>query len=186
MSEKKDRNVKVKAAVLIMVYVVIITIIVSLFNAFLYSPMRVVGDSMNPTFRNNDVLLIDKLSYEKGEPQRFDLIVFSYQYDIKTKYIKRVIGLPGETVEIRDNKILIDDEELVEYYGIYENDGEKQLENYGPYTLDYDEFFVLGDNRDHSVDSRSGDVGAVSRDIIIGRAAFRLWPFNDIGSLKYQ
>jgi signal peptidase I len=140
---------------------------------------------MNPTFQNNDVLLIDKLSYEKGDPKRFDLVVFSYQYDMKTKYIKRVIGLPKETVEIRDNKIWIDGKELDEYYGIYDNE-EKNLEDWGPCTLEYNEYFVLGDNRDHSVDSRSGDVGLVKRNILIGRAAFRLWPFSDIGSLKYQ
>ena len=110
--------------------------------------------------------------------------MFKYKYDIHTRYIKRVIGLPGETVEIKDNTIYINGEELKEYYGYY--DSEKKMDDYAAYTLRTDEYFVLGDNREHSVDSRSGDVGPVERDMIIGRAAFRLWPFKAVGSLKYQ
>lgn len=168
----------------VIAYIVVIVVVAVLFNRFFYAPMRVVGNSMNPTFQNGDVLLVSKLAYEKDNPKRFDLVVFSYQYDIHTWYIKRVIGMPGETIEIRDNKIYIEDEELQEYYGIYEQ--EKVFDDYGPYTLRSDEYFVLGDNREVSVDSRSGDVGPVKKEMFIGKASFRLWPFDAVGSLKYQ
>lgn len=184
MEKNKTRDLR-KAVITVILYVIIITTIVLLFNKFLYSPMRVVGNSMNPTFSDRDILLVSKLAYEKGEPERFDLVVFSYKYDIHTRYIKRVIALPGETVEIRNNTIYIDSRELKEYYGVYD-EGEKTLEDYGPCTLRSDEYFVLGDNRDHSVDSRSGDVGPVQRSMFVGRAAFRLWPFDAVGSLRYQ
>lgn len=169
----------------VVLYIAAIVAAVLLFNKFLYAPMRVVGDSMNPSLSNDDILLVSKLAYEKGDPKRYDMVAFSYKYDIHTWYVKRVIGLPGETVEIKNNTIYIDSEELKEYYGIYDED-RKKLEDYGPYTLRSDEYFVMGDNRDHSSDSRSGDVGPVTRDLFIGRAAFRLWPFNAVGSLKYQ
>lgn len=183
MKKKKKETVK-RAVFTVAVYVIVITAAVVLFNRFLYSPMRVAGDSMNPTFLDKDILLVSKLAYERSDPERFDLVVFSYKYDMQTRYIKRVIALPGETVEIRDNQIYVDSEELKEYYGIYKD--EKKLDDYGPYTLRSDEYFVLGDNREHSVDSRSGDVGPVARDMFIGKAAFRLWPFDAVGPLKYQ
>lgn len=187
MSEMKtDKKKELRKAVLtVVLYAAVITAVVFLFQRFLYAPMRVVGDSMNPALADKDILLVSKLAYEKGDPERFDLVGFYYKYDIHTMYIKRVIGLPGETVEIKNNTIYIDSEELKEYYGIY-GEGQKRMEDYGPYTLKSDEYFVLGDNRDHSVDSRSGDVGPVERSMFIGKAAFRLWPFHAIGSLKYQ
>ena len=169
----------------VFIFVGIVTAVVVCFQTFFYSPMRVNGDSMNPAFSDKDILLVNRFQYRKEEPKRYDLVVFNYKYDQKTRYIKRVIGLPGETVEIKNNTIYIDSEELKEYYGLYDGD-ERHLEDYPAYTLAEDEYFVLGDNRDHSVDSRSGDVGPVEKDMIIGRAAFRLLPFDAIGSLKYQ
>lgn len=183
MDKMKDKN---KGQILkVLIYIAIVTALVVGFQTFLYSPMRVTGDSMNPTFCDKDIVLVNRFQYDNHEPERYDLIVFNYKYDQKTRYIKRVIGLPGETVEIKNNTIYIDSEELKEYYGIYD-DGERHLEDYPAYTLGEDEYFVLGDNRDHSVDSRSGDVGPVEMEMIVGRAAFRLYPFNAIGSLKYQ
>lgn len=184
MKKAKNRDLK-RAVLMVVLYIIVIIAAAMLFNKFLYAPMRVVGSSMNPTLSDKDILLVSKLAYERGDPKRYDLVAFSYKYDIHTWYVKRVIGLPGETIEIKNNVIYIDSEELKEYYGIYDNE-KKTLEDYGPYTLRSDEYFVMGDNREHSSDSRSGDVGPVTRDLFIGRAAFRLWPINAVGSLKYQ
>lgn len=181
--EEKKKNFG-RVFCMVAIYIIIITVLCVAFQHYLYSPMRVIGDSMNPVLSSGDILLVSESAYKEAEPGRFDLIVFKYKYDIHTRYIKRVIGLPGETVEIKDNTIYINGEELKEYYGYY--DGEKKMDDYAAYTLRTDEYFVLGDNREHSVDSRSGDVGPVERDMIIGRAAFRLWPFKAVGSLKYQ
>lgn len=181
---KKKKNIR-QVILWILVYVIIITVVVIGVERFLFSPMQVVGDSMNPTLSDHDLILVNKSAYQKENPERFDLVVFTYQYDHDMKYIKRVIGLPGETIEIKNNTIYIDSEELKEYYGIYEHK-KKQLEDYGPYTLAKDEFFVLGDNRQHSVDSRSGDVGPVKAELLVGKATFRFWPLNAFGSLKYQ
>ncbi len=180
MKEKKD-----VAIWKVVLYCVVVILLVVGFQKFLFMPVRVDGDSMNPALNDKDILLVNRFQYKKESPERFDMVVFNYKYDNSTRYVKRVIGLPGETVEIKENKIYIDSEELKEYYGIYD-DNIRYLEDYPAYTLAEDEYFVLGDNREHSVDSRSGDVGPVSESMIIGKAAFRLFPMNAIGSLKYQ
>ncbi|MDY5578207.1 MAG: signal peptidase I [Lachnospiraceae bacterium] len=184
MSKNNKKRSRTGAAAIVLAYILVITFVAVLAQIYLFSPMRVIGDSMNPAFDNHDIIIVSKIAYEKGEPERFDVAVFDYRYDTDTKYIKRIIGLPGETVEIKNNSIYINSEELKEYYGVYDED--KHLEDYPAYTLKSDEYFVLGDNRDHSVDSRSGDVGAVNKSMLVGRAVFRIWPFDAIGSLKYQ
>ena len=126
-----------------------------------------------------------KLSYRFGDPERFDIIVFPPQESPKEHYIKRIIGLPGETVQIdAEGKIYIDGEVLEENYGL------ETIRNAGraaePITLGDDEYFVLGDNRNNSKDSRSDAVGNVKRSSITGRAWLRIWPLSDIGFLKHQ
>ncbi len=175
-----------KGAIVVVSYIAAIILVVYLFNSFLFAPMRVIGDSMNPSLRDKDVVIINKIVYTFNDPERFDLVVFPYKYDTSTKYIKRVIGLPGETVEIKDSKIYINDELLVEYYGILGKDEDVKYANYGPVKLGEGDYFVLGDNRNHSDDSRSSDVGSIKRDTIIGKACFRVLPFSDIGSLRLQ
>ena len=182
--ENKKKNIR-KVILWIFVYAICITAVVMSVEHFFISPMQVVGDSMNPVLSDRDLILIHKMAYQKESPKRFDLVVFTYRGDQDIQYIKRVIGLPGETIEIKNNRIYVDSEELKEYYGIYEHK-KKQLETYGPYTLGTDEFFVLGDNRQHSVDSRSGDVGPVKAELLVGKAIFRFWPIQGVGSLKYQ
>ena len=187
LKEKYDNlSKRKKGTIYVIAYVFCIVIIALLLNGFIISPLRVIGNSMNPSLTDGDIVFIDKLSYKLDDPERFDLVVFPYKYDNNTNFIKRIIGLPGEKVEIINKKIFVNDSELEEYYGIYDEKLLTQYENYGPRQLDYDEYFVMGDNRNHSEDSRSSDVGAVNIDEIIGKACFRVWPFNSFGSLKYQ
>lgn len=142
------------------------------------------GRSMNATLNDKDNLIVEKLSYRFSDPERFDIIVFP-PYDTKEYYIKRIIGLPGETVQIDgEGNIYINGELLEEDYGL------ETIKNPGraiePVTLGEDEYFVLGDNRNNSVDSRDSRVGNIKRDAIIGRAWVRIWPLSDIGFLKHQ
>ncbi len=190
MGSIKDRydslGSKKKGIILVVSYIAAIILVVTLFNSFLFAPMKVIGDSMNPSLHGNDIVIINKIAYKIGDPERFDLVVFPYKYDKSTKYIKRIIGLPGETVEIKDSKIYINDELLDEYYGILDKDEDVKYSNYGPVKLGEEDYFVLGDNRNHSDDSRSSDVGSIKREEIIGKACFRVLPFSSIGSLRLQ
>ena len=140
---------------------------------------------MEPMLSDGDNLIVDKLSYRFNEPQRFDIIVFPFRYAEKTYYIKRIIGLPGETVFIDENgTIFINGEELQESYGkeIIKDPGIA----YEPITLGEDEYFVLGDNRNNSSDSRYPVVGNIHRDEFIGKAWMRIWPFSKMGMIKHQ
>lgn len=142
------------------------------------------GRSMNATLNDRDNLIVEKLSYRFRDPERFDIIVFP-PYGTKEYYIKRIIGLPGETIQIdEEGNIYIDGELLEENYGL------ETIKNPGraiePVTLGDDEYFVMGDNRNNSVDSRDSRVGNVKRDSIIGRAWVRIWPLSDFGLLKHQ
>ena len=146
---------------------------------------QVSGSSMEPQLRHEDNLIVDKITYRFREPERFDIIVFPFEYEDNTFYIKRIIGLPGETVQIdRDGNIFINGEILEEGYGkeVIQEPGRA----YEPITLGEDEYFVLGDNRNNSSDSRDMSVGNVRRDKIIGRAWLRIWPFDRFGFIRHR
>lgn len=185
----KELNSKIKVAIKVSLFIGIIVIATILFMNFCYSPMLINGNSMNPSLSDGDIVFIHKAAYKNEDPKRFELIAFKYRYDYSQKYIKRVIALPGESIYIAENVIYIKgkgDEEykpLKEYYGLF--DGNPQFTDINPMTLEEDEYFVLGDNRYDSDDSRNS-VGLVKKKTIIGKAVFRLFPFKGIGSLKYQ
>ncbi len=146
---------------------------------------QVQGDSMEPKLSTEDNLIVDKISYRFHDPERFDIIVFPFQYEKDTFYIKRIIGLPGETVQIdEEGNILIDGEILEESYGkeVIMNPGRA----YEPVELGEDECFVMGDNRNNSTDSREPSVGNIKREDIIGRAWLRIWPFDKFGLIKHR
>ncbi len=132
----------------------------------------VIGVSMEPTLYNSQEVFINKVSYLIFAPNRGDVVVFQPNGNENSHYyIKRVIGLPGETIQIRNGAVYIDGVLLEEYsYDKIENGGLAET----PYLLGEDEFFLLGDNRNNSEDSRSGNIGAVHRDYIIGSAWFCL------------
>jgi len=168
-------------------YLLIVLILTYLLVTYVGQRTEVDGASMENTLTHGDNLIVDKISYRFTEPKRFDIVVFPFHYEENTYYIKRIIGLPGESVRIDENgKIYINDELLEENYG-------KEVikpENIGlaeeTIQLGDDEYFVMGDNRNNSLDSRTSMVGNVHRDEIIGRAWLRIWPFEDFGILKHQ
>lgn len=166
-------------------YLLIVLCLTYVVIHFVGQRTQVIGSSMETTLSDNDNLIVDKISYRFHEPKRFDIIVFPFQYEENTYYIKRIIGLPGESVYIDDSgTIYINGEELEEDYG---NETIKDAgQAYQPITLGEDEYFVMGDNRNHSSDSRDPMVGNIHRNTIIGRAWVRIWPFNKIGVLKHQ
>jgi len=137
---------------------------------------QVEGISMEPALEHGDKLIIDKLSYRFRDPERFEIVVFPQK--IGVYYVKRIIGLPGETVQIKEGKIYINDMLLVENYGKEPIDETYTMEL--PVTLGEDQYFVLGDNRNHSVDSREPSVGAVSKNYIVGRVWLILYPKDRI------
>ena len=149
---------------------------------------EVEGASMENTLHNNgDNLIVDKLSYRFHDPERFDIIVFPFQFQDNTYYIKRIIGLPGETVQIMDDgSIYINGEKLEENYGMEVIKPETIGRAAEPIELGDDEYFVMGDNRNNSSDSRTDMVGNIKRENIIGKAWLRIWPVSDFGVLQHQ
>lgn len=166
------------------VYIAIIIGLTWLIITFVGQRTRVSGHSMEATLHDGDNLIVDKLSYHFREPKRFEIIVFPYRHKENTYYIKRIIGLPGETVQVKDGYVYINGEKLDENYGL------EVMEDAGiaaePIELGEDEYFVLGDNRNHSSDSRDPSVGILHRDELIGRALVRIWPLDSIGVIPHE
>ncbi len=158
--------------------VIVALLVVIPVRYFLFQPFIVKGQSMEPTFFNGDYLIIDEISYRLFKsPQRGEVIVFKSPDNSSTRYIKRIIGLPGETLEIKNGKIIIykDDNPQVLDESDYLSKG---LETPGDLeiSLDYNQYFVLGDNRFSSFDSRR--FGSLTKENIVGRVYFRAWPFT--------
>ncbi len=173
-------NSKLKDFLSTSLYLLVAVIIAFLIVRFVGQRTEVIGSSMLPTLEDGNNLILDKISYKIHEPERYDIIVFPFRNNSGKNYIKRIIGMPGETIQIdTDGNIYIDGEILYETYGleIIKNPG-NALE---PITLSADQYFVLGDNRNNSEDSRFSEVGLVSRDEIMGKVWLRIWPFNEFG-----
>ena len=151
-------------------YIVIVVVVV-LIRTFIITPVRVDGDSMKNTLKNGDILLLYKLS----SINRFDIIVLDEEKD-NEKIIKRVIGMPGETVAIKKGKIYINDKVIDDEYAYGETS------DYNKVTLRDDEYFILGDNRLISKDSRY--FGPIKESEIKGKIVFRLFPFTKIGTVQ--
>jgi signal peptidase I len=145
---------------------------------FLYRPVKVEGTSMAPLLSDQERIFINQFVYHFEPIDRGDVVVFWYPLDRTKSFIKRVIGLPGETVEIRAGRLFINNKEWMEpYVPPSYLDGS----SYGPKVIPQDEFFVMGDHRDSSNDSRV--FGSVPRQYIYGKAVFAYWPVNHFGSL---
>ncbi len=184
--ENEENKVDPKKEILSWIFYIAFVIVATwLILHFVGQRTVVDGSSMNNTLIDGDNLIVEKLSYRFGDPQRFDIIVFRPYEDSSEYYIKRIIGLPGETVRIdEEGNIYINGELLEEDYGkeTIQNPGRASEE----ITLGEDEYFVLGDNRNNSTDSRTEKVGNVSRSSIVGKAWVRIWPLSSIGFLTHQ
>ena len=176
-----------KETISTLVYLLIVLILTMIVIKYVGQRTVVDGSSMEPTLSHQDNLIVDKISYRFGEPERFDIIVFPFKYAENVFYIKRIIGLPGETVQIDlEGNIYINGKILEESYG-KEQIQEKHVGiALNPIVLGEDEYFVLGDNRNNSSDSRTEIVGNVKREDIVGKAWVRIWPFYSMGFLKHQ
>ncbi|MBU4285123.1 signal peptidase I [Patescibacteria group bacterium] len=145
---------------------------------FLIQPFFVNGASMEPNFQDGDYLIVDEISYRFDAPERGDVVIFRYPLDPSQFFIKRVIGLPGESIKVEDGKIFINGKALDESEYLEDIDTVGSVE----IKLAEDEYFVLGDNRQASSDSRKW--GEVDKKFIIGRAWLRAWPFSRAGILN--
>lgn len=164
------------------IYILFVLMLSYLVIKYIGQRTEVIGSSMEYTLMDGDNLIVDKISYRLHEPERFDIVVFPYKYERKMYFVKRVIGLPGETVQITaDGTILINGEVLHEYYG------KEVIEDPGlasePILLSEDEYFLMGDNRNNSRDSRCEDVGNVKKSDLIGKAWIRIFPFREFGKV---
>lgn len=174
--KKEDKEINiVKDLLFLCMYILIVIGICWAVLTYVGQRTEVSGESMSNTLHSGDTLWIDKLEYEFGSPKRFDVVVFPYEEEEDTFYIKRIIGLPGETVYIdEEGTIYINDEPLEgDKYGRETIAEDKRGIASEEVTLGDDEYFVLGDNRNNSRDSRFEDVGNIHKDQIIGRAVFR-------------
>ncbi len=182
----KDRKSFVFGEVLSYLLYFLGAIVVTIFIlTFVGQRMVVNGPSMENTLFNGESVIVDKLSYKFSDPKRFDVVVFPYKFEENTDFIKRIIGLPGEKVRIDfQGQIFINGEVLEEHYGkatiIDPGRAEKEI------TLGSDEYFVLGDNRNNSTDSRDPFVGNIKKTDFIGKAFARIWPLNKMGFIKHQ
>lgn len=165
-------------------YIILIIGLTYLIITYVGQRTRVSGNSMLTTLHDNDNLIVDKISYRVRDPKRFEIIVFPYQYGENTYYIKRIIGMPGETVQVIDGYVYIDGEKLEESYGMEVMNDPGIAED--PIELGEDEYFVLGDNRNNSSDSRSADVGVINREDMVGRAWLRIWPLDSFGVVVHE
>ena len=161
---------KVKKILWELIPYIAIVILIIIVRIFIITPVRVDGSSMYNTLEDGDILLL----YKMAKIDRYDIVVLDEEYDNEI-IIKRIIGLPGETVEIKSGKIYINDEEIADDYTFGDTS------DYEKITLADDEYFILGDNRLISKDSRY--FGPVKESDLMGEAVFRIWPFSGFGSV---
>jgi signal peptidase I len=166
------------------IYILVVFIVVNLITTYVGQRTTVSGSSMLDTLHDRDNLIVEKVSYYFSEPERFDIIIFPFRHAEDTYYIKRIIGLPGETVEIRDGYVYIDGNKLDDKYGREVIEKTKYGLAREPVVLGEGEYFVLGDNRNDSSDSRDASVGVIYREEIIGKAWLRIWPLESLGFIE--
>lgn len=158
--------------------IAIILVLAFIIRFFLIQPYIVDGQSMEPTFHNNDYLITEKISYRLHTPQRGDVVIFHPPDNPEVNYIKRIIGLPGDVVEIKDQAIFVNGNRLGENSYLPTSDITNPLRQTSPITIGQKEYYVMGDNRDHSRDSR--DLGPIPIKNIVSHVWIRLWPLNQI------
>lgn len=185
----KERRIHMNKIIKELIPYIIILLVVIIIRTYIITPVTVVGDSMYPNLKDKEVLLLSKISYKLNYIKRFDIVVINMQDE---EIIKRVIGLPGEYVEYKDNKLYINNNYVEETYDYAKTKDFDLLDvclkqttneiNCSENTIPDNYYLVLGDNRGISKDSRS--IGLIKKEDIIGKAVFRFYPLNKIGIIK--
>ena len=165
----------------VVIFAVIVLAILIPLRLFVAQPFIVIGASMEPTFKTGEYLIVDEITYKVSDPQRGQVIIFKFPEDTSKYFIKRKIALPGETITIKDKVITIKNKEHPEGYNLDESYLDFAKGANITKELKGDEYFVMGDNRSVSLDSRSW--GPLPKDLIVGRAFVRLLPLSKIGIL---
>jgi len=160
--------------------VIILAMAIYLIHLFVISVFVVSGESMEPNFHDRNYLLVNKIGYSFVQPQRGEVVVFKFPGELKEKYIKRIIGLPGETIEVKNNGVYVNGSKLIEPY-LPKNFQTTTLSNQNKWTLKDKEYFVLGDNRDNSNDSRVW--GPLPKENLIGKITYSLYPFSNLNGI---
>ena len=201
---KKKEKRTVGQEILSWVLTILVAVVAALvIRSVIFEPVRVDGESMDDTLANGEIMFVTKLDYATawltlpwqseeakesaprstagGNPQRFDVVICRYPGRGETNFVKRVVGLPGETVELRHGVLYIDG---VQYDEPYVSDAYRggRLNNFGPYTVPEGEYFVMGDHRNDSNDSRSN--GSIARNMIIGHVRTVLFPFGSFRGVE--
>lgn len=177
---KRELIMAYKELIIIATCLSLALIFATIISRYVVHHTTVDGESMSFTLKDNDVLIIDKLTYRFSKPKRFDIVVFPISED--EYYIKRIIGLPGEKIQIIDGKVYINDQQLNDPYGYeditYSGDASE------PLIIGDTQYFVMGDNRNKSVDSRESSIGMIDEEKIIGKAVYVIFPFRSIGKIN--
>lgn len=153
---------------------------------FLFQPHKVDGNSMYPNFHDREYILTDKITYQRQEPERGDVVVFHAPPPYTSDFIKRIVGMPGETVMVQAGFVYVNGQKLQEMYlpDTYSTTEKSFLREGVPYKTPTGYYMVFGDNRGYSSDSR--EWGPISKKAIVGKAMFRYWPMDRIGLVKHQ
>ncbi len=181
--KKKKKRSLVSYAIEFAIYIILILGCVFWVPEHVIQRTVVNGESMENTLHTGESLLVEKVSYRFNDPQRYDIIVFYPEgRDVDEYYVKRIFGLPGETIQITGNDIYINGEKIED--GFAKNGMDDPGIAAEPLTLADDEYFVLGDNRMVSLDSRDPDLGPIKAEDIAGHVILRIWPLKKFGTLK--
>lgn len=176
--QKSSLNKKLSLLKEVILFAIIAFGIVMPFRKFIAEPYIVSGSSMFPTFKTGNYLIVDKISYRFEEPKRFDVIVLAYPKDTSRDFLKRIIGLPNEIVKIENGKVTIINDQNTNGFVLSEDYVQLSKMDNMEFKLNSDEYFVMGDNRRDSFDSRY--FGTVPRIDVLGKPIARLFPFNNI------
>lgn len=181
MTETPKRSFRAEAWETIRFILIALAVVIPI-RLYIAQPFIVSGSSMDPTFANGQYLVVDEVSYRFGNPARGDVVIFKYPKNPKQYFIKRIIGLPGETVTVTsDGKVLVKAPDSDTVTILDEPYVKFTKEDSVTYTLGADEYFVMGDNRAGSFDSRAW--GPVARDLIVGKPFLRLFPLTTVDIL---
>lgn len=160
---------------------VLIVILALFLNTFIIINAKIPSGSMETTIMTGERVFGNRLAYLRSDPERYEIVIFHYPDDESFLFVKRIIGLPGETIELKDGQVYINGVNDMEHETFVSSD---RHDDFGPYTVPEGCYFVLGDNRAHSNDARFWNIKCVRKDKIVGRAGLRYWPLNKIGFIN--